>query len=78
MAGLKEKLPEYSAAALVGMVVPGLITLGIFATKADLEAFKAEVYREFMPRRETEGRLKSIDEKIDRMLDLLYSRKGKE
>lgn len=58
-----------------GAIILGLISLGVFAMKADTEQLRAEVYKNFSSKEEVSQRLDSLDNKIDDIKRILIERK---
>ncbi len=69
MPDVKEKLAIGSTAALLGAVLPALISLNIFATKTDLAEMRAEVAEKYVTQRDMEEVVKPIIEKLDKFDD---------
>ncbi|MBY0451334.1 MAG: hypothetical protein K2X01_11990 [Cyanobacteria bacterium] len=69
MVDTKEKLAIGSTAALVGAVLPALISLNIFATKADLAEMRAEIAEKYVTQRDLEESVRPIIEKLDKFDD---------
>lgn len=49
---MNKRVEDYSVGAIVGMVIAALINLGIFATKADIAEFKADVAMNYVNKAE--------------------------
>lgn len=64
MSDLKNKLGDWGLGAVVGAVIPALVTLNIFATKADLAEMKADFAQSYVQKNE-------VDKKLDRLENLL-------
>jgi hypothetical protein len=71
MADLKDK----ATWGLSGAIVAGIINLGIFAMKSDVSDLRAEIYREFVTRKEYTDTVQNFDRKLDKVVDALYNRK---
>lgn len=56
--------------SVIGAILLGAFQLGLFVTKGDL-------YQNFAPRSEIESRLETIDEKIDKLTDLMLNKENK-
>lgn len=54
--------------SLIGVVALGIVNLGLFATKADVEKLRSEVTKDFMAKREVER----LYEKLDKLTDLVH------
>lgn len=68
MADLKDK----ATWGLTGAVVAGIINMGIFAMKSDVSDLRAEMYREFVTRKEFADTVQSFEKKLDKLLDAVY------
>ena len=67
MSDAKEKLAIGSTAALLGAVLPALISLNIFATKTDLAEMHASFAEKYVTQRDLEESVKPLIEKLDKI-----------
>ena len=75
MPRFKEHLPILSVGAVVGAIIPALISLGIFATRADVAELKTEMYREFVSQERYDTKMTKIEKGLEKILELLYEEK---
>lgn len=71
MNDIKDKLAIGSTAALLGAVFPALISLGIFATKADVAELRAESAEKYVTEVEQERVVKPVLDHLQRLEDKL-------
>lgn len=67
----KDKVAVGSIAALLGALLPALLSLNIFATKADLESSRADFAEKYVRKEELRGvqeDIKEIKEDIKQLL----------
>lgn len=60
--------------SVIGAIIIAAFQLGLFVTKADLERIKTEMYQTFETRQETEAKLNNIDQKIDKIMELMLKK----
>lgn len=58
-----------AAAALVGTILPGLISLNVFARVENVEQLRTEVYQTFVQKADIEHRFDTIEKKLDKLVD---------
>ena len=70
---MKEKIPYLGTGAAIGAIIPYLLGTGIFATRADLADYRAEVAEKYVQKSEIAKQLdeikitlKDMNLKIDR------------
>lgn len=73
MAELKDK----ATWGIGGVVLAGILQTGIFALKSDVSALEAKVYRDMVTKEEYTQAIERLDNKLDKVLDLLYKEKHK-
>jgi len=56
-------------------IILGLVSLGVFAMKSDVESLRADVYKNFAAKDEVSRRLDALDNKIDDIKRILIERK---
>lgn len=72
MANLKEHIPVASVSLVVGAVIPAMLSLGIFATRADLAELRADIAEKYVTRGQIEARLDKIEKAIEKLLERGY------
>lgn len=65
----KETITVGATAGLIGLVVPALLSLGIFATRAEVAEFKAEIAEKYISRMDVENKLEKIERAIEKLID---------
>lgn len=65
----KEKLALGSTAAIVGALVPALISLNIFATKTDVAELKTYMAEKYVQKSEVHEKLEKIEKVLDWLRD---------
>lgn len=66
-----EKLGDYGIGAVVGATIAAILNLGIFATRADLEAFRADVAEKYVTKAEIKSDLDILKQDIKDILKRL-------
>lgn len=64
-----EQMPGWSLAFVVGAILPALISLNIFAMKADIQELRAETAQTYVTKTDVEKRLERIEHKIEKLVD---------
>ena len=77
MKTLQEQLPTASVSFIIGAVVPALISLGIFATKADIAELKAWVASNYVSEAVTDRKLDKIEKALERLNEKIDRLTGK-
>lgn len=62
--------PIEAVSAGIGLLAL-IINLGLFARKDDLASLRAEVYEHFASRAELEAKFSRLEDKIDKLFDLI-------
>lgn len=60
--------------SIIGAAILGIVGLGLFATKADVERLRSDISRDFVTKHEVE----KICDKLDNLTSLVLSMKGKD
>lgn len=64
--GLKEKIIP---AGLTMLVIAGISSLGLYATKADLAEHRAEIAEKYIPRHEVQQKLDAVQKTLDHIAE---------
>lgn len=71
-----EAIATGSPWVLGGAFLSWLLSLGIFARQADLAKLETKLYKDFMPRSETEQKINKIEQGVEKLLELFYTERG--